>query len=298
MLGQEGVGVFPATFSIQRSPLSFSEADVQDELLRPAEWILEAVGREFKHLGVVQIQTDSYRDAVGMLFAKAVSTFVALVALARIGHEVEASHLSRSLMNLAIDLMYMSRIGDREENAQRFMDFGWMEAEEILERARKVYNNRPADEESLKAYEAHAGLVSESFEGIRSKFEIETRGGGGKKRRTRHWAQDETIAERAEALGSPFCEHYLIGYRELSAYEHSSQSAALHYKRFPEQGGPVVYMAGPSRSRSHLAMVVGCEYLLHAFLVFGEAFDVNVRQIVEAGKKLIDESYNRPADAR
>ena len=80
---QEKVGVFPATFSIQRNPLSPSDSDDQNELLGPAEWILEAIGREFKHLGIVQIKTDSYRDAVGMLFAKATSTLLALGACRR-----------------------------------------------------------------------------------------------------------------------------------------------------------------------------------------------------------------------
>ena len=233
-----------------------------------------------------------------MLFAKATSTFLALIVLVRIGHADEASQLSRSLMNLAIDLMYMTRIGDREENAQRFMDYGWMDAQELLERARKVYSNRPADEATLKAWEVHAKFVTEPFEGIRSKFEIEKGSGGAKKRRSRHWARHETIAERAKALGSPFYEHYLIGYRMLSAYEHSSQSAALHYKRFPDQSGPVVYVAGPSHDRSNIALVVGCQYLLHAFLVFGEAFGINViSHLVEAGQKLIDETYAKPTGA-
>jgi hypothetical protein len=185
----------------------------------------------------------------------------------------------------------MTRIGDQEENAQRFMDYGWMHLYEILKRGREVYSKRPSDIETLKAYESHAELVSSCYEEVRAKFEVENR--AGKKRRPRHWARHETIAERAEALGSPYFEHYQIGYAELSAHEHPDSAGALHHKRFPERIQPVEYVAGPARARSNMALVVGCECFLDAFSIFGATFGITADPIVKTGKKLVEEAEKK-----
>ena len=280
---------FPARFSIRRTLVPSSTPDAVEELLKPAEWILEAVSREVGHLGIVQIEINSYRDAVGILFSKAASTFMAIIVLTRAGHDFEAAQLARSLLNLDIDLAYMTRIGDREENAQRFMDYGWMDLYKMLKRAREVYSKKPSDIETLKAYESHAELITSCYEEVRPKFEQE-KNRGGKKRRPHHWARHETIAERAEALGSPYFEHYQIGYAELSAHEHPGSAGALHHKRFPERIQPVEYVAGPARARSNMALVVGCECFLDAFSIFGATFGINAGPIVKTGKKLVEEA--------
>lgn len=283
---------FPARFSVRRTLPSSSDPNGPEELLKTAEWILEAIQREIKHLGIFQVEANSYRDAVGILFARATSTFMALVALVRAGHDFEAAQLARSLLNLAIDLAYMTRIGDREENAQRFMDYGYMHIHDLLERARGVYSKKPSDKETLEAYERHVEIVSKWYEEVRSKFEVEKKG-SAKKRRSRHWARHETMAKRAETLGSPYHEHYLTGYAQLSAHEHSGSAVLLRHKRFPKGDQPIEYVAGPARNRSNIALVVGCEYILEVFSIFGAAFGIKSDPIVKAGKNLIEEAEKK-----
>jgi hypothetical protein len=258
-----------------------------DELLKPAEWILEAVRREVEHLGVVQIAPHSYRDAVAILFSKAASTFMAIIVLTRAGYDFQAAQLARSLLNLDIDLAYMTRIGDREENAQRFLDYGWMELYKMLMRAREVYRGDPLNVETLKGYEACAHVVSSSYEEVRTQFEVENNG-ARKKGRPRHWARHEKIADRAKALGNPYFKDYQIGYTGLSVVEHPVSTGALHYKRFPKDSQPTEYAAGPARARANLPLVVGCEWFLDIFSILGAAFDIDAGPIVETGKKLVE----------
>ncbi len=276
---------FRAEFGLHWEPRAYEGEPALRGHIEAVEWLLEAVRREFSHLGIVEIEWNSYRDAVAVLFTKATSTLMAIVRFLRGGYGLEAAILARSLMNLAIDLLYIAKVGDRQENARRFFDYGWIHAHKDLMRAREFRKAGYVDDQWLADYERSSDLVEAEFNRVRPLFEVRRK--DENVIIASHWAPHPGIADRARELGADEDNAYRLAYTRLSELDHPMVREALKYKRVPQAGGIVRFDAGPQPSESERSVITALRYFLPCFDLFGEAYGIKTEPYLQKVQELV-----------
>jgi hypothetical protein len=184
-------------------------------------------------------------------FARAVYLLEAMSRLCNQGFATEAQVLLRSLLNLYINIKWLTT-GNTLERMERYADFGFVY--EILALDRLVARR------GLQAnYHPHP-----EFERVKEKYKL-------KKERDFFYWSGKTIKQMAIEVN--LVGEYEVVYSRLSAIEHTGPVSAASYVEHRE--GKILIKAGPREDNIRLALLTGLNYYFFVEGVTRETFGID-----------------------
>ena len=206
--------------------------------------------------------------ATHALFLKGFNTFWATLKLSKEGFGSEAMITVRSLFNLVVNLLWISK-ENSNERAERFLAFDIVYRKHRRDVV-KSYNPGLPDPPNFKE-------IEDQYDSIKNKYSVT-----GDPRRDK-WVE-KSIAKMAVDVGKK--KNYDIVYSYLSEIEHSGASSLSRYVRV--EGNEIRFQPGPSVELVYIALILNFDnfYTLLRQVLKLFPLAINIQEYKETFRKL------------
>jgi hypothetical protein len=204
-------------------------------------------------------------------YIRAINLHIAIVKLCMEGHANEAFVILRSLLNLLINLKWITS-EDSQSRMQRFADFDIVGKKLSIDRA---INKGTISKE--KAAERFPDL-NRKFEVVKMKYNLKSN------RDFKNWS-GVNIFNMAQEIG--FEDYYLDIYSQLSDIEHTGHRSVRHYIDDSVHGNISVRIGGIDENTDH-AILTSFDLFLRVKAIAYVTFKLNIDILKKENQKIED----------
>ncbi len=210
-----------------------------------------------------------YKAAVMFFFIKSWKTFQGIFTLCNIGLGEDAGILLRSLFEMTVNLMYISK--DPLERARLFVEYDFVQRQQLHEK----FSRKKADPSYARIL---AAATLDTVEELENNYKRVKKNYPNK----RSWS-GKSLADMAKDVSFEWQYDYI--YWVLSHLVHPNPKAIDKYMRMEE--GSIVIANASSKEDIERVWVSACGFLLLFFDRFNVAFSIGCEQGVEDAKKTL-----------